>query len=260
MRFLTRALVTGAASGIGRCFAETLAARGCAVGLIDIAAAPLRAAADAIAAGGGRAHQQIADVGDAAALGGALDALVAELGGLDLAIHCAAIAGAGLFAAQTTAEFDRVLRINLSGTANLVRAAAPALRGGGAIACIASTAAVHGWPALSAYSASKFGVAGFCDAVRPELARDGVHLASVFPLLIDTPLVTAGREQAPILRGRSLPPGAVVEKTLAGLAAGRARIYVPGSVRVIALLHAIAPSALDWYGRRMGLAAAPSRG
>lgn len=249
----SRALVTGAASGIGRCFAETLAARGCAVGLIDVAADPLAAA-------GGRAHHRLADVGDAAALGAAVDALVADLGGLDLAIHCAAIAGAGLFAAQSAAEFDRVLRINLSGTANLVRAATPALRrGGGAIACIASTAAVHGWPALSAYSASKFGVAGFCDAVRSELARDGIHLASVFPLLIDTPLVTAGREQAPILRGRRLPPSAVVEKTLAALAARRARIYIPGTVRVVALLHAIAPSALDWYGRRMGLVAAAGR-
>ena len=249
----SRAIVTGAASGIGRCFAETLAARGCAVGLLDVAAGPLDATAAGIAAAGGRVQQRLADVGDATALSGAVEALVAELGGLDLAIHCAAIAGAGLFAAQSAAEFDRVLRINLSGTANLVRAVRPSLGRGGAIACIASTAAVHGWPKLSAYSASKFGVAGFCDAVRPELARDGVHLASVFPLLIDTPLVTAGREQAPILRGRSLPPSAVVDKTLAGLAARRARIYVPGTVRLVAFLHAVAPAALDWYGRRMGL-------
>jgi 3-oxoacyl-[acyl-carrier protein] reductase len=256
MRAPTRALVTGAASGIGRCFAEVLAARGCAVGLVDVAAAPLAAVAAAIAAAGGRAHHRVADVGEAAELGPAVDDLVSGLGGLDLAIHCAAIAGAGLFAAQSVTEFDRVLRVNLAGTANLVRSVAPALRGGGAVACIASTAAVHGWPALSAYSASKFGVAGFCDAVRPELARDGVHLATVFPLLIDTPLVAAGRERAPILHGRGLPPRAVVDKTLAGLAAGRARIYVPGTVRLVALLHAVAPSLLDWYGRRMGLAGA----
>jgi NAD(P)-dependent dehydrogenase (short-subunit alcohol dehydrogenase family) len=180
--------------------------------------------------------------------------LVSQLGGLDLVVHCAAILGPGQFAAQSAADFERVVRVNLLGTANVLRAVLPAVRHShGAVVCVASTAAVHGWPALAAYSAAKFGVAGFCDAVRGELRRDGVTLTVVFPLLIDTPLLS-GAEIAPILKqGRKLPPESVVKKTLAGAAAGRPRVFVPGSVRLIAALHGLAPSLLDWYGRRFGL-------
>ena len=170
-------------------------------------------------------------------------------------IHCAAILGPGHFGDQPADAFERVIRINLIGTANVVRATLPSLRASrGAIACLASTAAVHGWPALGAYSAAKFGVAGFCDAIRSELARDGVSLTAVFPLLIDTPLLS-GADIPPILQqGKRLPPATVVEKTLAGLARRRARVFIPGTVRLVAALHGLAPSLLDWYGRQIGFA------
>jgi len=248
------ALVTGAAGGIGRSFAATLAARGVAVGLIDVSIDGLAAAAAAIQSTGGQAATRVADVSDALVLEAAVAELVATLGALDAVIHCAAILGPGHFGTQPAETFERVIRINLLGTANVVRAVLPALRASrGAIACLASTAAVHGWPALGAYSAAKFGVAGFCDAIRPELRRDGVTLTSVFPLLIDTPLL-GGSDLPPILRGRRLPPATVVEKTLVAVAQRRPRVFIPGSVRVVAALHGIAPSLLDWYGRRFGFA------
>ena len=252
----TTALVTGAASGIGRAFAETLAGRGIAVGLIDIAAEGLEQTAAAIGARGGRVATHRADVGETDAVEGAVRDVAAALGGVDLIVHCAAMLGPGAFATQPAATFERVIRVDLLGTANVVRATLPSLRAcRGAIACVVSTAAVHGWPALAAYSAAKFGVAGFCDAVRPELARDGVTLTAVFPLLIDTPLL-AGADIPPILRsGRRLPPQHVVDKTLAGVARGEARVFVPGSVRLLAAVHGVAPSLLDWYGRRAGFAA-----
>lgn len=247
------AIVTGAASGIGRCFADTLAAQGSHVGLLDVSADGLRSAAEALRAAGRRVETKVGDVSNAADLGTAVDALVSALGGLDLVIHCAAILGPGHFVEQSADAFERVIRINLVGTANVVRATLPALRASrGAIACLASTAAVHGWPALGAYSAAKFGVAGFCDAIRSELARDGVTLTSVFPLLIDTPLLS-GADIPPILKqGKRLPAATVVQKTLAGLAGRRPRVFIPGTVRLIAALHGLAPSLLDWYGRRVG--------
>jgi short-subunit dehydrogenase len=247
------AIVTGAASGIGRCFAETLARRGAAVGLIDVAADGLVAVADAIRAAGLRAETRVADVSAADEVAAATESLTSGLGGLDLLVNCAAILGPGHFAAQSAAHFERVIRVNLLGTANVVRAALPALRQSrGAVACVASTAAVHGWPALAAYSAAKFGVVGFCDAIRAELRNDGITLTTVFPLLIDTPLLS-GSNIPPILRqGRRLPPQVVVDKTLAAVASGRLRVFVPGAVHFIAALHGIAPSVLDWYGRRFG--------
>jgi len=249
-----RALVTGAASGIGRCFAETLAAQGVAVGLLDVSGEGLRSTAEALRARGGRIEAQVGDVSDATALRAATDALVAGLGGLELVVHCAAILGPGHCADQPAEAFDRVIRINLLGTANVVRATLPALRTSrGAIACLASTAAVHGWPALGAYSAAKFGVAGFCDAIRGELARDGVTLTAVFPLLIDTPLLSAA-DIPPILKqGKRLPAVTVVQKTLAAVSRRRPRVFIPASVRLLAALHGLAPWLLDWYGRQMGL-------
>jgi 3-dehydrosphinganine reductase len=247
------AIVTGAASGIGRCFAETLARRGVAVGLLDVAAAGLAAVAEGLRAEGRQVDTHVADVGQPDAVCTAVSALASGFGGLDLVIHCAAILGPGQFAEQSAEGFARVLQIDLLGTANVVRAALPALRPSrGAIACLASTAAVHGWPGLAAYSSAKFGVAGFCDAVRPELRRDGVSLTAVFPLLIDTPLLSG--DIPPILKqGRRLPPEKVVDKTLAAVARRRARVYIPGSVRLITALHGLAPSLLDWYGGRFGL-------
>lgn len=248
------ALITGAASGIGRCFAETLGSRGTACGLIDISADGLKETAARLEAKGARAETRVADVSDSATIATAINELAASLGPIDLVINCAAILGPGRFEAQSAKDFDRVIAINLLGTANIVRASLPLLRQtGGAIACLASTAAVHGWPEMSAYSAAKFGVAGFCDAVRPELKLLGIGITAVFPLLIDTPLLK-GADQAPILKGgRAIPPDEVVRKTLAGVASRKARVYIPGTVRVIAAAQGLIPSVLDWYGGRFGL-------
>ncbi|TFH22570.1 MAG: SDR family oxidoreductase, partial [Myxococcales bacterium] len=176
------------------------------------------------------------------------------LGGIDLVVHCAAILGSGCFTEQSAEDFERVLRINLMGTVNVVRACVPSLRSSrGSVACIASTAALHGWPEMSAYSTAKFGVAGFCDAVRPELGRDGIGVTTVFPLLIDTPLL-ASPDLAPILRqGKAIPAQKVVDKTLAGLRKHKDRVYVPATVRFVAALQGLAPSLLDAYGKRFGL-------
>jgi len=247
------AVVTGAASGIGRCFAETLAADGVKVALLDVSEGGLATTAGRIRGTGGCAELSKVDVGNEAELVRAAEALAATVGDIDIVVHCAAILGPGAFTAQPAPDFERVIQTNLIGTANVLRAFLPALRRShGAIACLASTAAVHGWPNMSAYSAAKCGVAGFCDAVRTELARDGVCVTSVFPLLIDTPLLS-GADAAPILKqGKPIPPEAVVRKTLAALAQRRARVFIPETVRFVALLHALAPSLLDAYARRFG--------
>ena len=248
------ALITGAASGIGRCFAETLTAQGTPCGLIDISPSGLDETKGQLEPRGVRLETCIADVSDAAAVTAAIDALGSKLGAIDLVIHCAAILAPDKFESQAPADFERVIVINLIGTANVVRAAVPLLRQTrGAIACLASTAALHGWPHMSAYSAAKFGVAGFCDAVRSELAESGVGITAVFPLLIDTPMLKGG-DKAPILTtGRPISPHAVVVKTLAGAAARKARVYVPETASFIAAVHGLLPSVLDWYGRRFGL-------
>jgi NAD(P)-dependent dehydrogenase (short-subunit alcohol dehydrogenase family) len=246
------ALVTGAASGIGRAFAESLSPAGWNLILVDVDDAGLAATAGALTKGPVLAR---VDIGDLPAVERMAAELVAPRGRLELLINCAAILGPGTWATQPAEEFERVLRIDLLGTANVVRALLPWLRASrGQVVNLASTAAVHGWPGLAAYSAAKFAVAGWSDAIRRELARDGVGVTAVFPLLIDTPLLDRPGTPLILQRGRRIPPDVVVRKTLRAAARRKARVYVPGTVRLIAALHGLAPSLLDWYGERFGIA------
>ena len=248
------ALITGAASGIGRCFATTLGPSGHDLALVDVDAPGLTATVQAL--GGPRAGVTVAtvDVGDRGRVEEAVGSLVDARRGLDLLINCAAVLGPGTWSEQSPEEFDRVLRIDLGGTVNVVRAALPALRRArGRVVVLASTAAVHGWPGLAAYATAKFALAGWCDAVRAELAADGIGLTTVFPLLIDTPLLDRPGLPPILRRGRRIPADAVVRKVLRAAARRTPRVYVPETVRLLALLHGLAPSLLDWYGARFGI-------
>jgi 3-oxoacyl-[acyl-carrier protein] reductase len=240
---------------MGRAFAQTLADDGVAVGLIDVAEATLSETHATLGSRRAKSARRLADVVDDAGITTAFNELEDELGAIDLVIHCAGILRTGLFTDQAPEDFERVVAVNLLGTANVVRASTPALRKTqGAIACLASTAALHGWPEMSAYSSSKFGVAGYCDAVRPELEAAGIGMTTVFPLLIDTPMLKGAENLAPILTaGKSIPAQTVVNKTFAGLRRGKRRIYVPGTVRLITALHGVAPGLLDLYGKRFGM-------
>ncbi len=250
----TTALITGAASGIGRRFAETLAERGTNLLLFDVDGPGLEAIADQLRSHRVRVVTAVVDISDRTQLARALATDEASAHRIDLLICCAAVLGGGAWIDQAPEAFDRVVQIDLLGTVNTVRAALPALkRAGGRIAILASTAAVHGWPHLAAYSAAKFGVVGFADGVRAELARAGVGLTVVFPLLIDTPLLNRADIPPILRRGRRLPPDAVVQKVLRALARRQRRVYIPGTVRLIAALHGIAPSLLDRYGAWLGL-------
>ncbi len=246
-------IVTGAASGIGLCFARRLSSESAAMGLLDLAGEPLSRVHSELESGPARVCMRSSDVSDRQALNIAFEELISELGGLDLLLHCAGILGPGAFIKQSPEEFEAVVKVDLLGSANVVRAGYQAIKQSkGAIACIASTAAVHGWPRMSAYSTAKFGVAGFCEAVATELARDGALLCTVFPLLIDTPMLAAA-DRAPILKqGKAISAEVVVEKTLRGLRDGKRRVYVPSYVRILAVLQALAPSLLDYYGDRFG--------
>lgn len=247
------ALITGAASGIGRCFSEVLAAKGYDLFLLDIDGAGLAETLKNVTVHTARARVCPCDVSARESVERSFAELLPVGQGLDLLINCAAILGGGPWADQPAETFEKVLDVNLLGTVNVIRAARPALSlAGGQAVILASTAALHGWPQLVAYSASKFAVAGFAEAIRGELAKGGIGLTVAFPLLIDTPLLH-GPGTPPILRkGRPIPARRVVDRVLDAAARRRDRVYIPRTVRVIAALQGVAPSLLDWFGRRFG--------
>ena len=244
------AVITGAGSGIGRAFAEALGQRIYDLVLLDVDEAGLRETAAALNQRNIEVSTIAADVTDAARMDGVLAPHV----GLDLLINCAAILGPGTWARQPAEEFERVVDVDFLGTANAIRASLPWLRRArGQIVILASTAAVHGWPGLSAYSAAKFAIVGYAEGIRPELAGDGIGVTVVFPLLIDTPLLTRPGTPLILQRGRRIAPERVVRKTLRAAERRRRRVFVPETVRVVAALQGLAPSLLDWYGARFGM-------
>ncbi|MBI1948816.1 MAG: SDR family NAD(P)-dependent oxidoreductase [Deltaproteobacteria bacterium] len=243
------ALVTGAASGIGRAFATALAARGDRLVLVDVDEAALAVVALDL---GGDHDVQVVDLASATAIERLRDNLAAHEPCIDLLIHCAGILGAGAFADQPVADFARVLQVNLLGTVHVTHACLPQLtRARGHVVALASTASLHGWPLLGAYSAAKGAVENWAEAVRPELRRRGVGLTTVFPLLVDTPML-ARAGTPPILRGRRVSADDVVTRALRAVDRGRARLFVPALARLVAITHGVAPPLLDWWGARRG--------
>ena len=183
------ALVTGAARGLGRAYAEALAAAGAAVGVADVR--DCGEVVEAIAAAGGRAVALRLDVTDAAACRGAVDAIVADFGRLDVLVNNAALYGGlrgGRFDRIDEAQWDAVMNVNVKGVWNCCKAAVPAMRaaGGGSIVNISSLAPVDGLPFALDYSASKGAVIAITRSLARELGKDWIRVNAVAPSAVMT--------------------------------------------------------------------------
>lgn len=206
------AIITGGGSGLGAATAEALAQAGARVALLDIDAAR----AETIAARlGGSAHH--CDVADAASAEAAMQSAIAAHGVPRLLVNCA---GIGPAARITTREgpmplvsFERVIRINLIGTFNLLRLAADAMSRAdpletgerGVIVNTASIAAYEGQIGQSAYAASKGGVASLTLPAARELARHGIRVMAIAPGIFRTPMLEALPQDVQASLGASIP-------------------------------------------------------
>jgi short-subunit dehydrogenase len=251
------ALITGAASGMGRQFAVALAEAGHRLILVDINRPGLDATLAALPEPArASARTFTVDIGSAEAVQQMIAALAGDITSLDLLINCAAILGAGSFVEQPLGEFAKVVQVDLMGTVHMIHSTLPWLRKArGQIVNLASTASLHGWPLLAAYSAAKGAIENYSEAIRPELAQDGIGLLTVFPLLVDTPLLSQQSDLPPILKGGRISADEVVQKTLRAAARRQARLYVPWTARLVALIHGVSPPLLDWWGKKAGLRA-----
>ena len=180
-----RVAITGAASGIGRVMADSFAACGAALFISDINAEALAESGHA---------GQIANAASSTEMEGFVDAAIAHLGGLDVLVNNAGIAGPTKRVEDVTPEeLDATLQIDLAAMFHTCRRAVPALRaaGGGSIINLSSAAGRFGFPLRSPYAAAKWGVVGFTKTLAIELGPDGIRANAILPGLVDGPRIRA---------------------------------------------------------------------
>ena len=190
------AIVTGAASGIGRATTQRLVDEGATVVAVDQDADGLAAAAEAIGKEADDAGAVVTLVGDVTDPGSAAQAVATatgELGRLDVLVNNAGILRFEHSHEVAADDWDRMLRINLTGTFQFCQAAIPVMvaAGRGAIVNVASTAATFGHPWAAAYAASKGGVLALTRTLAVEYAKQGLRVNAVCPGSIDTPITGA---------------------------------------------------------------------
>jgi NAD(P)-dependent dehydrogenase (short-subunit alcohol dehydrogenase family) len=177
------AIVTGAGSGIGRATAVRLADEGATVVAVDVDGHGL----EVTAKDHDRIHLHVADVGDEAAVAGAVRAAVEPFGRLDVLANIAGIMRTAHTHECPTELWDLVLRVNLTGTFLMCREALPHLLASrGTIVNCASTASHFGHPWMAAYASSKGGIAALTQSLAVEYAKQGVRVNAVAPGSVET--------------------------------------------------------------------------
>jgi len=198
-----RVIITAGAGGIGRAMAETFAANGARVQLCDVDERALADTAAALPEAG--VHR--CDVSDTAQVDGFFEAAVGALGGLDVLINNAGIAGPTLPIDEIPEEeWRRTLDIDITGQFLCARRAVPQLRkaGGGSIVNLASAAGVFAFPLRAPYSASKWGVVGLSKTLAMELGGAKIRVNALCPGAVSGPRIDGVIEAKAAQRGISI--------------------------------------------------------
>ena len=205
-------VITGAGSGLGAETAHFLAARGARVAIVDLNIEAARRVADEC---GGFAIA--CDVADAASAEAAIDRIAREVGLPQILVNCAGIAPAarivGRNGPMALADYEKVIRVNLIGTFNMMRLVAAQAAGTepndegerGVIISTASVAAYEGQIGQAAYASSKAGVVGLTLPAARELASVGIRVCTIAPGIIGTPMLLAMPQEVQKSLGASIP-------------------------------------------------------
>lgn len=251
-----RVLITGASSGIGRALSLLAARRGAKVILAARSTDDLARLAQEILDAGGEAIAVPTDVTSAAARQRMFDRAVERWGGLDVLINNAGVAAHGHFVDLDPEILRQTMEVNFFAAAENCRLAIPLLADGEQpiIVNISSMAGRRGVPAWSEYSASKFAVCGFSEALRAELARFDIDLLLVVPGLTQSNFgrhLLAKKGRMPARFDKGLPPEIVAERIIAGIEKNRSELRIERDARLLLFVNWLAPRFVNWRLRRL---------
>lgn len=248
-----RAVVTGATGGIGAALAERLAAEGAQLLCTGRQVDRLERLAARLTASGTRVATAAGDLTDPA-FRDRLDALVAErLGGLDLLVNNAGVGAWGPFAEADESRMRRIMEVNFFAPVELTRRLLPRLVAGRRplLVNIGSVLGHRATPYKSEYCASKFALHGWSDALRAELASQGVDLLHACPSTTRTEffervLVDGGRSRPEGASSRgAMTPEAVARKIVAAIRQGRHEIVLSPGGKLLVWLDRLCPALAD---------------
>ena len=264
----TKAYITGGSSGIGLAAAKLLAERGVHVVIFARDRQRLSQAVQEISSSAKDESRIVGslslDVADPEAVNHVMVEAVDRFGPPDLLINSAGISSPDYFENITLERFDRVMKVNLYGVWGVVQALLPHMKGRpGAIVNVSSVAGYLGVFGFTGYSASKFGVIGFSEALRAELKRFDISVSVLCPPDVDTPMLHRENKTKPA-ETKAISAGAKVMSAervaLALVKAGcRGRfMIVPGwSAKFTWWMKRMFPGLMGWVLDRMARKARP---
>lgn len=252
-----RTLLTGASSGIGRALAEQLASAQARLLVTARREDRLATLCDTIAARGGEAHALPGDIADPAHRARLLEFAEERLGGLDFLINNAGIGAIGPFAEADEARLRRVMEVNFFAPAELMRQALPMLKQGNKpiIVNVSSVLGHRGVPKKSEYCASKFALHGLSDALRAELAPEGVDLLLVSPSTTATEFfdsVIEKNAQLPWTEWGQASAASVARATIKAMRRGRHEIILTPGGKALVWFDRLCPPLINRIVARLG--------
>ena len=240
-------VISGASSGIGQAAAEAFARHGSRLVLASRNAEALEDVAATCTRLGAEAHIVVTDVTDAAAVK-KLAETADGLGGIDVWVSNAGVGAVGRFEETPIEAHEQIVRTNLIGHINDAHASMPIFlrQGKGIFINMISLGGFAAAPFATAYSASKFGLRGFSEALRAELAdKPGIHICDIYPAFVDTPGLHHGANY--VEREMGAPPPVLDPRTVAAAIVRVARYPQPTTTvgvvtDAVRLAHLLAPN------------------
>ena len=247
-----RAIVTGASSGIGQSLASQLYASGAELVITARRASRLQTLINEIQVPDRKIHALPGDVTDPTLRQSLVETAVAELGGLDMVVNNAGSGAFGPFAEADRQRLRRIMEVNFFAPVELIRLALPELKQGNrpVIVNISSVLGHCAVPDKSEYCASKFALHGFTDALREELASQGVDVLLVSPSTTDSEFFTAIDKPADgdmHVSSLKMSPHRVARQTVAAIRRGRREVILSGSGKLLVWSDRLAPGMVSWF-------------